>query len=155
MTQFWLFKTEPGTYSIDDLAHDGRSHWEGVRNYQARNFIRDDVRIGDEVLIYHSSVEIPGVVGRAKVIRSAYPDFTARDETSPYFDQRSTEDNPIWFMVDIEFTAKFRSPVTLTEIKADPELSKMMVARKGMRLSIQPVDESHFSQIAKMGNRKL
>jgi predicted RNA-binding protein with PUA-like domain len=153
MKNYWLFKTEPGTYSIDDLLREKRTHWEGIRNYQARNFIRDDMQIGDEVLIYHSLVKPPAVVGRARIVSGAYPDFTARDKTSPYFNKKSTEDNPIWFMVDIEFTGKFSSPVTLDEIKADSELSKMMVAQRGMRLSIQPVEKKHFDIIMKIGNR--
>lgn len=152
MKRFWLFKTEPFTYSIDDLARERQTPWEGIRNYQARNFIRDDIRIGDEVLIYHSGVKTPAVFGRAKIIKGAYPDSTALDRSSPYFDQRSTPDNPVWFMVDVEFTAKFVNPVTLADIKADADLSKMMVAQRGMRLSIQPVDETHFRKILKMGN---
>lgn len=154
MKRFWLFKTEPDTYSIDDLARDGRIHWEGIRNYQARNFLHDDVGVGDEVLIYHSGVPAPAVVGTAKVIRRGYPDSTAWDKSSPYFDERSTPDRPVWFMVDIKFTAKFASPVTLRAVKQASELSDMMVARKGMRLSIQPVDKKHFDKIVKTGNRR-
>jgi predicted RNA-binding protein with PUA-like domain len=154
MKKYWLFKTEPGTYSIDDLRADKRAHWEGIRNYQARNFIRDDIKIGDEVLIYHSLVKPPAVVGRARIVTEGYPDFTARDKSSPYFDDKATKDNPRWFMVDVEFTEKFSAPVALDQIKSDPKLSKMMVAQKGMRLSIQPVNKEHFLRITKIGNRK-
>jgi predicted RNA-binding protein with PUA-like domain len=154
MKNFWLFKTEPGTFSIDDLAREKRSHWEGVRNYQARNFIRDQMHTGDEVLIYHSGLKPPVVAGRALIVRSAYPDFTAWDKNSPYFDKRSTAEKPVWFMVDVEFVEKFPSPVTLDQIKADPELSQMMVARHGMRLSIQPVERKHFERIIALGREK-
>jgi len=154
MKRYWLFKTEPETYSIDDLAREKRTHWEGIRNYQARNFIRDDMQVGDDILIYHSVVKPPAVVGIAKIVKAAYPDFTAWDKKSAYYDKRSTEDKPVWFMVDIEFTGKFHRPVTLESIKADPELSEMMVARKGMRLSIQPVEKRHFARIRKEGMKK-
>jgi predicted RNA-binding protein with PUA-like domain len=154
MKKFWLFKTEPGTFSIDDLAHEKRSHWEGVRNYQARNFIRDQMRAGDEVLIYHSGLKPPVVAGWARIVRPAYPDCTAWDKDSPYFDKKSTADNPVWFMVDVEFVSKFPTPVTLDQIKADPELSQMMVAWRGMRLSIQPVERAHFEKIVALGRGK-
>ncbi|WP_218079770.1 EVE domain-containing protein [Anthocerotibacter panamensis] len=149
--RFWLMKSEPGVYSIDDLARDGKTSWEGVRNYQARNLMRDEMQVGDLVLFYHSNAEPPGVAGVARIARTAYPDSTALDPNHPYFDPKATPDNPIWLMVDIAFVAKFPRYVSLGELKSDPALVHMPVLRRGMRLSVQPVEPDHFEQVQRMG----
>ncbi len=155
--QYWLVKSEPDVYSIDDLARDGTTFWNGVRNYQARNFMRDQMKVGDEVLYYHSNVPAPGepgVVGIAKVVKEGYPDHTALDRKSKYFDPKATADNPIWYMVDIAFVEKFPRVVTLAELKAEPGLEGMLVTRRGQRLSVQPVEPEHFRIVRRMGRGK-
>ncbi len=148
MTQYWLMKSEPSTYSIDDLKKDKVTQWEGVRNYQARNFMRDQMKIGDKVLFYHSNATPPGIAGLAEVCRESYPDYFALDASSKYFDPKSTEEKPIWMMVDVKFIKKFDKLVSLEEIKARPELANMLVIKKGMRLSIQPVTENDYNILA-------
>ncbi|MCG3205878.1 MAG: hypothetical protein KCHDKBKB_02601 [Elusimicrobia bacterium] len=143
-------KSEPDVFSIDDLKKKGRAPWDGVRNYQARNFMRDHMCLGDLVLFYHSSALPPGVAGLARVCREAYPDFTSWDRKSKFFDPRSTPEKPLWFMVDLEFVEKFPELVNLELLKNNPTLEGMMVIRKGMRLSVQPVEEKHFQAILKM-----
>lgn len=143
----WLLKSEPGTYSIDDLQRDGVTCWEGVRNYQARNTMRDLMEVGDRALFYHSRSNPPGVVGVAEVCRSAYPDHYSWDPDSPYFDPKSTPEAPRWFMVDVAFVEKLPRTIALSELKADPALEGMEVVRKGSRLSVQPVAEAHFEHI--------
>ena len=143
----WLMKSEPDVYSIDHLIEDGVTHWEGIRNYQARNFMMNDMSIGDEVFFYHSNTEIPGIVGLAEVSSEAYPDFFAWDQDSKYFDPRSTKENPRWFMVDVKFKKKFDTIISLSDIKKDQGLKEMLVVKKGMRLSIQPVMVEEFQYI--------
>jgi len=145
----WLMKTEPDTFSIDDLSRRGRTCWDGVRNFQARNNMKS-MRVGDDVLFYHSSSKVIGVAGLARVCRAAYPDHTAWDRDGDYFDERSTPDRPLWYMVDVEFVEKFPEIVTLAEIKASPALEGMRVAQRGQRLSVQPVDPEHFDAVVKM-----
>ena len=152
-TKRWLFKSEPGAYSYDDLVNDGVAEWDGVRNFQARNFLRDDIKPGDRVLFYHSNVKPPAVIGTATVVRSGYPDNTAWDPESEHPDPKSTPDNPIWYMVDIKADEKFAEPVTLVTIRNTPELSDMLLIRKGMRLSIQPVTAKEFDLICEMGKK--
>ena len=149
----WLFKSEPSTYSIDDLRNNPQQtdYWDGIRNYQARNLIRDDIKSGDKLLFYHSSAKPTGVAGTARVVREAYPDPTAWDEKSPYFDPRSTPENPVWFMVDICFEEAFPEILDLPRLRKIPELKNMMVLRRGMRLSIQPVTEAEFKAVVKHG----
>ncbi|OIO66832.1 MAG: EVE domain-containing protein [Candidatus Marinimicrobia bacterium CG1_02_48_14] len=137
--QYWLFKTEPACYSIDDLAKKRTDHWDGVRNYQARNFLRDDVKIGDLVFIYHSRVEPMAIAGLAEITREAYPDHTQYDPENDHFDPKSNPQNPRWFMVDVTFIRKFDEPLTLNQLRRIPELSNMRLLQKGQRLSIQPV----------------
>lgn len=151
--RYWLVKSEPNTYSIDDLERDGRTSWEGVRNYQARNYMRDEMKVGDLVLFYHSNAEPPGVVGVAKVAREGYPDSFALDPKSKYFDPKATSGNPIWVMVDIEFVERFARTVPLDELKATPELEGMLVTRRGQRLSVQPVEPPHFTCVRRLGRR--
>jgi len=145
--RYWLMKSEPTCYSIDDLRRDKIGRWDDVRNYQARNFMRDDMQKGDEVLFYHSSTTEIGVVGIAKIAKTAYPDPTQFDTKSYKFDAKSTKEKPRWVSVDLQFVKKFSKPVLLTELKNDPAFSDMLVVKKGMRLSIQPVSEKHFKKI--------
>jgi predicted RNA-binding protein with PUA-like domain len=151
--RYWLMKSEPSVYSIDDLARDGRTHWDGVRNYQARNFMRDQMKLGDEVLFYHSNAEPPGVVGIARVVREGYPDHTARDPNSKYYDPKASEEDPRWFMVDVEFVEKFDEIVSLDTLKSTPGLENMLVTKKS-RLSVQPVTEREFEIVRRLGRRR-
>ena len=146
----WLMKSEPDAYSIDDLQRDGRDMWDGIRNYQARNMMRDDMRVGDEVFFYHSNCKEPGIVGIMRVASESYPDPTQFDPESKYFDPKSTAENPRWILVDVEFVAKFKHPVSLTDIKEDPNLRDMELVRYG-RLSVQRVTKEEFAYIKKMG----
>jgi predicted RNA-binding protein with PUA-like domain len=152
--RYWLMKTEPGTYSIDDLERDGTTCWEGVRNYQARNLLRDEVQAGDLVIFYHSNADPPGAAGIAKVARAGYPDPYAFDKRSKYFDPKSDKAKPTWFVVDVAFEEKFASVVPLADLKADPQLKGMLVARRGMRLSVQPVEKEHFSRVRNLGRAR-
>ena len=154
MTKYWLMKSEPDVYSIADLEREGSCYWEGVRNYQARNFMRDQMQVGDFVLFYHSNCKPPGVVGLARVCKEAYPDFTAWDPKSKYFDKKSSEDKPTWLMVDVEYIDTFPETISLSQLKAEPALKDLLVTRKGMRLSIQPVEKEHFVTICQLAGRK-
>ena len=151
MPQYWLVKSEPSVYSIDDLERDGLTYWDGVRNYQARNFMRDGMKAGDGVLFYHSNAEPPAVAGLARVCREGYPDHTAYDPQDPHFDRAATEEDAIWVMVDIAFAEKFPRPVPLAQLKADPALEGLLLTRKGSRLSVQPVSAAHFHHICMLG----
>lgn len=151
MAKYWLLKSEETCYSIDDLARDGKTMWDGVRNYQARNYMRDDMKVGDKILYYHSNSALTGVVGVAEIAREAYADHTALDPQNDHFDPKSTAENPIWMMVDIGFVSKFPRPVSLQEIKEAVELSGIVVAQKGSRLSVQPVSEEHFHVMCRLG----
>lgn len=144
-------KSEPDAYGIEDLRRDGRAPWTGVRNYQARNFMRDAMRAGDPVLFYHSSVEPPGVAGLARVASAAYPDPTQFDCRSPYFEPRAKPDAPVWMLVDVAFVESFPRVVTLDALRAEPRLRGMRVLQRGQRLSIQPVDPAHFEVVVRLG----
>ncbi len=150
--KYWLVKTEPTSYSIENLKKDGRTFWHGVRNYQARNFMRDEMAVGDQVLFYHSNANPSGVVGMAKVVKAGYGDHTALDGESPYHDPKATKENPVWFMVDLAFVKKFKSLLSLAELKQIPGLEKMGLLQKGTRLSVMPVTEKEFKIIEKLGN---
>ncbi len=150
MVRHWLVKSEPDVFSIDDLERDGRTHWDGVRNYQARNFMRDDMKLGDRVLFYHSNAKPPGVAGLARVCREGYPDHTAFDASSPYRDAKSDPENPRWIMVDIAFEAKLPRLVPIAELKANPALADMLVVQRAQRLSVQPVEPGHFEEILRV-----
>ncbi|HET8574772.1 MAG TPA: EVE domain-containing protein [Candidatus Paceibacterota bacterium] len=150
-TRFWLMKSEPESYSIDDLKHEKKTPWEGVRNYQARNFMRDEMQSGDGVLFYHSSTKIPGVAGIGKVVGKPYPDPTQFDRKSHYFDPKSTKENPRWFLIDVKFVKKFKDFVSLFDLKLDHDFDDMMLMQKGSRLSIQPVSRKHFDAIVERG----
>ncbi len=151
MPNYWLFKCEPDAYSIDDLKREGQTFWNGVRNYQARNFLRDSIKTGDLVLYYHSNADPSGVAGIAKIKKGGYGDHSALDPKSKYFDEKATKDNPIWFMVDVAYVKKFKKFIPLDELRRVPGLEKMMVLMKGSRLSIQPVTEKEFKIVEKMG----
>jgi predicted RNA-binding protein with PUA-like domain len=152
----WLMKSEPTAFAIDDLmaCPDGTDHWDGVRNYQARNFLRDEIREGDRVLFFHSG-KTPEVVGTARVVRNGYPDYTAWDPQSEHFDPKSTPDNPIWYMVDIRFEIRFNAPLPLAELRRFPALAGMLLLKKGMRLSIQSVTQSEFDFIVALDRAGL
>ena len=152
--RYWLMKVEPSAYSIDDLARDGSTSWEGVRNYQARNFIRDEMQVGDGVLFYASSADPSGVTGLAEIARAAYPDAFAWKKGHAYFEAASTPDKPLWYAVDIRFVERFPGIVSLETLKSTPGLEDMVVTRKGSRLSIQPVTKREFEIVTKLGRRK-
>jgi predicted RNA-binding protein with PUA-like domain len=144
--RYWLMKSEPGSYSIDDLARDGETCWNSVRNYQARNFMRDDMKVGDRVLFYHSSVSPPGIAGVAEISRAGYPDHTALDPDDEYYDPKATRDEPRWYMVDIRFVEKFDDLLPLEMLRQTRALDGMLVTGKS-RLSVQPVDARHYDAV--------
>lgn len=149
---YWLFKSEPDDFSINDLAAAGTpTRWNGIRNYQARNFIRDALAEGDGVLFYHSSCKVPAIVGTAIICCAASADESAFDQASPYFDAKSTRQQPRWYAVDIRFHSKFKTPITLRELKQDAQLSTMYLINKGARLSIQPVSAAEWQYITQRG----
>ena len=150
----WLMKCEPAAYTIDDLKRDGTTSWEGVRNYQARNFIRDEMKAGDKVLFYASNADPSGVTGIAEISREAYPDKFATKKGHSYYDEKATKDDPIWYMVDIRFVEKFPEIVPLDTLKSTPGLEDMVVTKKGSRLSIQPVTKPEFEIVTKLGRRR-
>lgn len=152
-TKYWLLKSEPGCYSIDDLAAepDQATSWGGVRNFQARNFLRDQMVVGDMVIFYHS-VTAPSAVGVARVVRAGYPDPTAWEPEDEHFDPRSTPEKPLWFAVDVRFVKKFSKPVPLKAMRMVPALLGMELLRKGSRLSVMPVTREEFDIICKMGD---
>ena len=154
--RYWLMKTEPSVFSFEDLRERPRSsdHWEGVRNYQARNYMKHEMRKGDNVLFYHSNCEVPGVVGIAVISSEAYPDSFSWDRTSRYYDPKSTPENPRWFMVDVTWGKAFRHIVTLKDLKSEPKLKGMRVLQKGQRLSIMPVTKEEFDIVSAMGMRE-
>ena len=149
---FWLFKTEPGCFSFEDLKNrpNMTEHWDGVRNFQARNFLRDQIKTGDLVLFYHSSIPQPGIVGLAEVVRNGYPDFTALDPNGEHFDPKAAPDNPIWYMVDVRYREPLPRMVTLEQIKNNPLLMDMPLVKRS-RLSIQPVQPEEGQIILAMG----
>ena len=149
LKKYWLLKSEPTSYSIDDLAKDKSTEWTGIRNYQARNFMTKDMAKGDLALFYHSSCEVMGVYGVAEIVSGPLADPTQFDSKDSHFDPKATKAKPIWFMVKVKFKKKLKNPITLVQIKFSPELSKMVVAKQGSRLSIQPVSKPHFDQIVK------
>jgi predicted RNA-binding protein with PUA-like domain len=150
--RYWLFKSEPETFGIDHLQKKPKKteHWDGVRNYQVRNLLRDEIKVGDKAFFYHSSCTPPGIAGVVEIVKAGYPDFSALNPESKYYDPKSTTENPRWFMVDVRFEKKFKHFITLEEIKQNPALDKMVVVRKGSRLSITPVTEKEWKTILKM-----
>ena len=151
--QYWLMKSEEDVYSIRDLEKDGTTWWEGVRNYEARNLMRDKMKVGDDVLFYHSNAKPPGVAGLARITKQAYPDHFAFDKKNPYYDPKSDPENPRWLMVDVEFSEAFPEIVALNDVKARSELAEMVLVKRA-RLSVQPVTRAEFQVIRKMGRRR-
>ena len=151
--QYWLMKSEPDVYSIDDLARDGKTPWTGVRNYQARNFMRDRMRVGDVVFFYHSNAEPPGIAGLGRVAGTAYPDPTQFDRKSDAFEPRATRDAPVWMLVDIAFDRKFARLLPLDALRADPAFDGLLVLKKGQRLSVQPVEPRHAQRILELAGK--
>ncbi|CAN5415614.1 EVE domain-containing protein [soil metagenome] len=154
--KYWLLKSEPDVFGIADLKGMPRKteHWDGIRNYQARNYMRDEMGVGDLALFYHSNAEPPGVAGVVRVSKEAYPDHSAWDPGSKYFDPKSTPENPRWFMVEITHVSDFPEFVPLARMKDDPKLQGMLVLRRGSRLSITPVEKRHFTHVCKLGGLK-
>ena len=146
---YWLINSEPDAFSIDDLenAPGGKEHWDGIRNYQARNFMRDKMEIGDKAFFYHSNCKEPGIVGLCEVVSGAYPDHTAFDPNEKYFDAKSDPDNPRWLLRDVKFVRKLKRTIGLREMKEYPELAEFRLVQRGNRLSIMPVDEEHWNFI--------
>lgn len=153
---YWLFKSEPDCFSIDHLknAKSSIAPWDGVRNYQARNYLRDQVKAGDLVLFHYSSVDPPGIAGVCEVVKAGYPDHTAQDPKSDHYDPKSTKTNPIWFMVDVKFIRKFKELIPLSKLKETVGLEKMMLTQKGSRLSIQPVTAQEWKIVNKLAGEK-
>ncbi|MBC7857088.1 MAG: EVE domain-containing protein [Pirellulaceae bacterium] len=155
MPKYWLLKTEPESFSIQDLAKSPKKTtcWDGVRNYQARNYMRDDMKIGDSVLFYHSSTDPPAIVGTAKVVKAGYPDPTAWDPSDHHFDPAASPENPRWSMVDIQLGEIFKQPLPLEQLRKVAPLKNMELLRKGSRLSVQPVTEEEFEAVLKLATR--
>lgn len=149
---YYLMKSEPSEYSIDDLKRDKVEHWDGVRNYQARNFMID-MKKGDQILFYHSNTKEIGIVGLAKVAKESYPDFTAWDTKDPHFDPKTDKENPRWFMVDVRFVKKFKKIITLAKLREQKSLQDMLILRKGNRLSVTPVTKKEFEKILLLATR--
>jgi predicted RNA-binding protein with PUA-like domain len=149
--RYWLMKCEPAAYTIDDLARDGRTSWEGVRNFQARNFMRDQMQVGDEVLFYASNADPSGVTGLARIRRAGYPDEYSWKKGHKYYDPASSKERPLWFMVDLEFVERFPATLPLETLKHTKGLEQMMVVRKGSRLSVQPVTKAEFTIVVRLG----
>lgn len=147
--RYWLFKSEPSTFSIDDLSHRPKQTepWNGVRNYQVRNMLRDEIKKGDLAFFYHSSCTPPGIAGMVEIVKEGYPDFTAWDPQSPYFDPKSTSEHARWYMVDVKLVKKFKRFIPLDEIKNQPKLKNMLITRKGNRLSITPITKEEWKAI--------
>jgi len=151
MSRAWLVKSEPDAYSYDDLERDGRTMWDGVRNYQARNFMRDEMRVGDAVLFYHSNIAAPAVVGVARVASEPYPDPTQFEAGDPHFDPKASEDAPRWVVVDLEPMRRLPEPVALERLKEDPEVEGLALVRRGNRLSVMPVSHAHYRHVLRLG----
>jgi predicted RNA-binding protein with PUA-like domain len=151
--KFWLMKVEPGAYTIDRLERDGTTSWEGVRNFQARNFLRDEMQVGDGVLFYASNATPSGVTGLAKIVKAGYPDHTAWNKGHHYFDPDTRQESPTWYMVDIGFVERFPAIVSLDTLKKTPGLEKMVVVQKGSRLSVQPVTRAEYDIVVRLGRK--
>ena len=150
--KYWLFKTEPTSYSIDDLQRDSTTFWDGVRNYQARNLLRDDIQVGDQVFLYHSNAEPMAIVGTMEVIKAGYPDHTAFDPKDHHYDPKSKREIPSWYMVDVKLLQRFPQPVTRDQLKDETKLSKMMLLQTGSRLSIQPVLPAEWKTVLRLAS---
>jgi predicted RNA-binding protein with PUA-like domain len=153
--KYWLMKSEPDAFGIDDLAKCPRKteHWDGIRNYQVRNMMRDEMKKGDEAFFYHSSCKEPGVVGIVRIVKEAYPDHTAFDPESKYYDPKSDPENPRWLMVDVQLVRKFKHPIGLQELKSHENLADMLIMRRGNRLSVTPISKKHWDYILKLESK--
>lgn len=149
----WLMKSEPSTYSIEDLQRDKRTHWDGVRNYQARNMLRDQITRGDLVFFYHSNCDEPGITGIAKVVKGGYPDHTAFDPEDAHFDPDSDPDDPRWYMVDISFQRRLKRTIPLSELKSQTRLDGFQLLKRGNRLSVMPVSKKHWDFVLGLENK--
>src|SRR5262245_61951612 len=149
--RYWLMKTETNEKSNDEEQSDRRTCWDGVRNYQARNFMRDEMQVGDEIFFYHSNAQPMGIYGVAQVVREAYPDHTAFDPSDKHFDPKSDPANPTWMMVDVGYVGTFKEPITLATLKQTPRLEKMLVIQRGSRLSVQPVTPEEWDTVMRVG----
>lgn len=150
--QYWLMKSEPDVFGIDHLASARRctAAWDGVRNYQVRNMLRDQMKVGELAFFYHSSCAVPGIAGVMKISRAGYPDHTAFDPENDHYDPRSTPENPVWYMVDVTLVERFENIISLDNLRADPALNDMLILRRGNRLSITPVSAAHWRRILKL-----
>ncbi|MEX0690886.1 MAG: EVE domain-containing protein [Gemmatimonadales bacterium] len=148
---YWLLKSEPEVYSIDDLKRDRTTGWDSIRNYKARNYLRDEIQVGDQVLFYHSNAEPPGVAGAAQVVEAGHPDPVQFDGKSDYYDPKATREKPIWYQVRVKFVEKFPTFVTLADLKGAAKLTGMMATQRGARLSVQPVSAEHFAIVVRLG----
>ena len=144
---YWLLKSEPSCYGIDDLKRDKITYWSGVRNYQARNMLRDHIQVGDLAFFYHSNAEPPGIAGVVEIVKAGYPDFTAFDSTDEHYDPASTPENPRWYMVDVKFKQKFSTLLPLEVLRQMPKLSAMQLLKPGNRLSVMPVTKQEWNAI--------
>ena len=151
---YWLMKSEPNVYSIEHLEKDGSTHWDGVRNFKARNYMKE-MKEGDGVFFYHSNADPKAIVGLARVSKEAYPDFTQFEKKGKYYEPRATKEKPYWYMVDIEFVAKLDEPVTLEELRQTSKLEGMSLLKKGQRLSVQPVKPDEWKTILKMAGASV
>jgi predicted RNA-binding protein with PUA-like domain len=153
--KYWLMKSEPDVFGIDHLAKLPRKtdHWDGIRNYQVRNMLRDEMKKGDLAFFYHSNCKEPGIVGIVEVVKEGYPDFTAFEPGEKYYDPKSDPENPRWYMVDVKLKRKFRRVISLQELKQYKSLSEMLILRRGNRLSITPISKKHWDFILKLENK--
>ena len=156
MKKFWLIKSEPTVFSLNDLkkSKNQTTFWDGVRNYQARNFLRDEMKKGDQVLFYHSNSDPLAIMGVCEVVKEGYPDHTQFYPDNDHYDPKADPKNPTWMMVDIKFVKEFKTPVTIDAIKANPKLKSMKLIARGNRLSVMPVAKDEFDEISKMGDKK-
>ena len=148
--KYWLMKNEPEAFCIDDLERVKLEPWDGIRNYQVRNFFRDDMSIGDKAFFYHSSCKIPAIVGIMEIVSDAYPDHTAWDPEEHYYDLKSDPENPTWLMVDVKFNSKLDNPITLKELRSHPKLADMRILQRGKRLSVTPLEKKHWNYISSL-----
>ena len=148
--QYWLMKSEPDTYSIDDLQSFGVDHWDGIRNYQVRNFFRDQMQVGDQAFFYHSNCKVPGIMGTMEIASKAYPDHTAFDPSEKYFDSKSDPENPRWLMVDVRYIRHLDQMITLSELRLQKQIADMKLLQRGNRLSVLPLSKKEWQYILNM-----
>lgn len=150
---YWLMKSEPDTFSIDDLERVGTEPWDGIRNYQVRNMIRDRMKPGDQAFFYHSNTKVPGIVGLMEIVTEGYPDDTAYDPDAKYYDPKDSPENPRWYRVDVRYIRHLNRTISLTEMRDDPQLADMPLVRKGNRLSIMPLSKAQWQYVLSLETR--